>query len=248
MTTHDKKYLARHISSEFNHDLQEVLTTLATMAENVLANMSAAMDALEHDTDNASEAAATIIANDNAINQADMDINQLCFQIMALRQPVAFDLRTVMGLVHITTDLERIGDEVLKIADIAANETDDACNAILLPFAQAVVVELTTVVAAIVKFKTHKVQLGWSNIETQKMYYKAVKKLSKLNKEKHFKLLSRYLLAIKGLERINDHINNINQHFVFMAHGVDVRYPNLSLDDDNDDDHDNDATTHQHPA
>src|SRR6266511_4368907 len=67
----------------------------------------------------------TLVASDEqAINRMQMDIDQQCSQIIAKRQPAAIDLRMIMTVTKVVNDLERIGDEVKKIA-YKAEQTRD---------------------------------------------------------------------------------------------------------------------------
>ena len=59
---------------------------------------------------------AEILATERRVNRLHVEIDGLCSEIIAKRQPIAVDLREVIGTIHIAADLERIGDEAKKIA------------------------------------------------------------------------------------------------------------------------------------
>src|ERR1017187_4516413 len=60
-----------------------------------------------------------VLAGDAAINQLHMEIDDRCFKLLALHQPMAVDLRAIVAAVKINTDLERVGDLAVNIAEAA---------------------------------------------------------------------------------------------------------------------------------
>src|SRR5207248_9082317 len=62
------------------------------------------------------DAVSLVASDEQAINKMQMDIDQQCSQIIAKRQPAAIDLRMILTVVKIVNELERIGDEIKKIA------------------------------------------------------------------------------------------------------------------------------------
>jgi phosphate transport system protein len=63
------------------------------------------------------ELARQAIANDDAIDQLEVDIEEECLKMLALYQPVAIDLRFIIAVLKINNDLERTGDEAVNIAE-----------------------------------------------------------------------------------------------------------------------------------
>ncbi|NLK07859.1 MAG: phosphate signaling complex protein PhoU [Firmicutes bacterium] len=62
--------------------------------------------------------AHSVLENDDIVDQMQIDIEERCMSLIALQQPVARDLRTIMAILKITTDLERIGDHACNIAEL----------------------------------------------------------------------------------------------------------------------------------
>jgi len=66
-----------------------------------------------------SEIAKQVISRDNLINGLEVEINEECIRLIALRQPLAKDLRFITTAMKISTDLERMGDSAVNIAERA---------------------------------------------------------------------------------------------------------------------------------
>ena len=101
-----------HISAQFSRELEGVQSELLNMGGLVESQIEKAVDAtLEGDSFLAEEA----IDLDTEVNAFERSIDEQCARILALRQPAAGDLRLVLAVIKVTTDLERIGDEAVKI-------------------------------------------------------------------------------------------------------------------------------------
>ncbi|MEZ5436719.1 MAG: phosphate signaling complex protein PhoU, partial [Pseudomonadales bacterium] len=103
----------QHLSSQYNEELAQLRTQVLQMGGLVETQVSAAMDAY---ISNQSTQLAEIVAADHKINNLEKNIDDHCAHIIAKRQPTASDLRLVLGIIKIVTDLERMGDEAKKIA------------------------------------------------------------------------------------------------------------------------------------
>ena len=97
-----------HISEQFNCELEGIKNNLLKMGGKVEQQLSAALDALIHRDSGEAE---VVIANDREVNQLEISIDDDCSSILARRQPTAGDLRLVLAVTKINTDLERVGDE-----------------------------------------------------------------------------------------------------------------------------------------
>ena len=106
----------RHISEQYDTELGSARTLLLEMGGLVEQQLQQACQSLySHDL----ELADKVRAGDAKINQLEVDIDDLCAQIIARRQPAATDLRTLISIMKASTDLERIGDEAERIAKMA---------------------------------------------------------------------------------------------------------------------------------
>ena len=102
-----------HLSSQFDEDLSRLRTHVLQMGGLVETQVSAAIDAYA-----TGEIASvkSIVETDRRVNELEKAIDDDCAHIIAKRQPTASDLRLVLGISKIVTDLERAGDEAKKIA------------------------------------------------------------------------------------------------------------------------------------
>src|SRR5439155_18614930 len=98
----------------FEADLNELRQRLLTMGARVYAHIDESMRAL---TERESEAADGVLKRDAEVNRLEVEIDELCQRILALRQPAASDLRLITTAMKTVTDLERIGDLAVNIAE-----------------------------------------------------------------------------------------------------------------------------------
>jgi phosphate transport system protein len=105
--------LGEHISQQFNEDLEEVRSKVLQMGGIVEEQLERAISAL---VNNDNDLARKVVKNDVRVNALEVEIDEECTRIVARRQPAASDLRLVMAVIKTITDLERIGDEVKRVA------------------------------------------------------------------------------------------------------------------------------------
>lgn len=106
----------RHISGQFNVELESIRSQVLTMGGLVEQQLTLAMQALHEDDE---KLARRVIADDHKVNAMEVSIDEACTRIIAKRQPTAKDLRLIMAIIKTITDLERIGDSATKMAYIA---------------------------------------------------------------------------------------------------------------------------------
>ena len=108
--------LKRHISQQFDTELENIRNRVLAMGGLVEKNVDEAIHALVNGDVEAGERAAHA---DYLVNRMDVAIDEECAQILARRQPAAIDLRLIMTVIKTITDLERVGDKAEKIARLA---------------------------------------------------------------------------------------------------------------------------------
>jgi phosphate transport system protein len=171
-----------------------------------------------------------ILIGDEPINQLHVEIDDRCFRLLALHQPMATDLRTIVAAVKINTDLERVGDLAVNIAEAGKRYITHAPVKQLIDIpkmgdlAQAM---LRDALDAFVKRDTALAQ-------------KVLNEDDRLDalKTQVFRDLLGYMLKDQGtvepaidlilvsrhLERIGDHATNVAEDVIFMVSALDVRH------------------------
>ena len=112
----DNLNLNKHISGQFNAELEYIRTQVMTMGGLVEQQLSDAITAM-HNQD--SDLAKRVIDGDKQVNMMEVAIDEACVRIIAKRQPTASDLRLVMAIIKTIAELERIGDVADKICRTA---------------------------------------------------------------------------------------------------------------------------------
>ncbi len=103
-----------HTDKQFDPELFNLRTKLSQMGDMVMAQLDQALGCLsEHHV----HGTRVIIEHDIDVNRMDIDLEEMCLQLLALHQPVAGDLRLITAVMKITTELERIGDRVVNICE-----------------------------------------------------------------------------------------------------------------------------------
>lgn len=221
----------QHISAQFNAELEGVKNHLLEMGGNVERQMA---DAVECLVEMNSGDAEVVIQRDHDINQMEVQIDEECSRILARRQPAASDLRLVLAVAKVTTDLERIGDEAAKIARQAIKLSEDGAS----PSNYIEIKHIGSCVAAMLRqsldaFARLDVELAVdvvkSDMTVDKEYGSAMRSLVTFMMEDPRVIGSvlNEMWALRSLERIGDHASNIAEHVIYLARGLDVRHVDL---------------------
>jgi phosphate transport system protein len=101
---------------EFDRQLDSLRTDVVALGEAVVERLATAAEALETGEESL---ARSVVAGDDEVDERYLGIERRCIDLFALRQPVASDLREVAGAYKISTDLERVGDLAVNVAEYA---------------------------------------------------------------------------------------------------------------------------------
>jgi phosphate transport system protein len=220
---------ATHTDKTFEQDLRNLREKLLTMSAKVEAQIDASMKAL---IDRDSELAQKVVEKmDAEVNRLEVDVDNLCRKILALRQPAASDLRFITTGLKIVTDLERIGDLAVNIAERALdlNQAPPLTKYQDLPklseLAQAQVKLALDAFVAADPVKAEEVLKGDDNLDN--LFLKIFNELLTYMMEdsKFIRRATSLMFVAKHLERIGDHATNIGEMVIYMARGTDVRHP-----------------------
>ncbi|MEA3411788.1 MAG: phosphate signaling complex protein PhoU [Pseudomonadota bacterium] len=180
------------------------------------------------------EAARLVVEREPAVNEFDILAEREMNKIIALRQPVAGDLRLIIGVSKAISDLERIGDEALKIARIAIRlyDSDESSpNKKLLRDVKVMCgIACDMLRAALDAFDTmnmqRAVEIAKEDDELDNEFQSATRRLTTyvMEDSRNMGHAMNVLLVVKALERIGDHAKNIAEYVVFLVKGKDVRH------------------------
>jgi phosphate transport system protein len=112
----EKTMLRRHTLHKFDSELQHLYSQIAHMASLELYQLLRVLQAL---TEKNAETAHLVIAEDQAIDAHEVELNKQVLQILCLEHPVANDLRVVLSTAKIGYELESIGNELVEVAQVA---------------------------------------------------------------------------------------------------------------------------------
>src|SRR5688572_17242088 len=219
--------LREHTDSQFETELHQLRNALLYMGGEIEKNISDAIKALEGDD----ELARQVIPRDHLINCLEVEIDDLCLRILALRQPAASDLRFIATALKIVTDLERIGDLAVNIAErsIELNDEPPLKPYIDIPrMASAASAMVSKALDAFVKrdpaLAREVLQADQAVDELNVQLFRELLTYM-LEEPKNVSRALRITFIAKYLERVADHGTNIAQMVIFMCEGRDVRHP-----------------------
>jgi phosphate transport system protein len=219
-----------HTSRQYERELQDLGDKILFLGGTVEEMIARAMQALG---DRDSDLARRVIESDRTVDSGELEIDHMSLHLLALRQPAASDLRFITTALKIVTDLERIGDLAVNIAERAlelnqepplkpyidiphmAREVSDMVHRALDAFVRRDPAEARAVLAADDAVDKLNVQLFRELLTYM------------IEEPKNVTRALRITFIAKYLERIGDHATNIAQMVIFMTEGRDVRHPRL---------------------
>jgi len=166
-----------------------------------------------------------VIQGDQKVDEMSQEIETMCMELLALQQPMAKDLRQIIGILKISIDLERIGDLAVDIARVSIQSKQGIYPKELevIPLMAEIARKmLSQTVEALMKYDSDMARQAtkW-DYEIDRLYVKARDKLFQLIIEKP-EIINEaisLLMVNRHLERIGDHICNICESIVYMVEG-----------------------------
>lgn len=215
-----------HTSSEYESELLELRRLILEMGAKAEMMTAKSIESL---TRRDSDLARSVIEEDAQANQLEADVNELCMQMMALRQPTAGDLRFITTGLKIASDLERVGDLAVNVCERALELNEEPP---LKPY-----VELPRMAASASRMLREcldsfiKEDVGLarrvitSDDEVDDMNEELFRELLTymLDNPRNISRSTRLTFISKYLERIADHATNIAEAVIFMVEGRDPR-------------------------
>ena len=219
--------MAERLVPHFQEELQQLKTRLLEMGGLAEDRVRSVVQAL---VDRNAGTVDRVLSGDGPINQLHIEIDSRCFKLLALHQPMAVDLRAIVSAVKINTDLERVGDlainiaeavkrymrhapvkeliDIPRMADIAQRMLRDSLDAF---------VRRDTVLAQAVLDEDDALDALKTQVFRELLTY-MLQDPSTIEPALDLILISRHL------ERIGDHATNIAEDVIFMVSARDVRH------------------------
>ncbi len=225
----DASRMPRHTDSAYEHELRTLRKNLTLMAGRVEQMIDHAMAALSERDGNRGR--ATIEA-DHKVNQAELDIDELCLLILAKRQPMASDLRFITFALKMVTDLERIGDLAVNIAeraiDLSKSPVTIRIHEHIPRMAELVQSMISDAIDAFITKDPVKARdVIARDDEIDELYHQTFRELladMPTATEGRLHALIHIQSVAKWLERMGDHTTNLAELVVFMIRGTDIRH------------------------
>jgi len=216
-----------HTSRDFESELRELRAHSLAMGARCERALQLALKAF---WEGSAQLAAEVEDLDMHIDRDEMDIDALVLRILALRQPVAYDLRFLAAALRLVTDLERIGDEAVNIAERAKEEHGTARDTVrgeLKTMAEQSQEMLRDALDAFVQAEpTRAEQVLVRDDAVDELYGRIIKAMTEFMSQQPQQVAEaiRVIHVAKYLERVADHATNIAEEVIFMVRGEDVRH------------------------
>jgi phosphate transport system protein len=171
-----------------------------------------------------------VLLGDEAINQLHIEVDNRCFRLLALHQPMATDLRAIVAAVKINTDLERVGDLAVNIAEAGIRYISHPPVKKLIDIPQMGDIAqsmLRDALDAFVKRDTrlaHQVLNEDDRLDSLKTQVFRDLLTYMLKDQSTVEPSLDLILVSRHLERIGDHATNVAEDVIFMVSALDVRH------------------------
>ena len=220
-----------HIFKRFDKEMDRLHATVTEMGTLTVQQLKDALKTLEHEDP---EQAYVVIANDAKVNDLDVQADNAIISLVAKRQPVARDLRELIAVGKIVSELERAGDEARKIAGLTIRFYEAGEK----PPSE----EILRDIYSLSEYVCSMLELSMQAFDQMDLNLaaKVLRKGLKLDAQLQaiLRRLSTFImedsrnighfidivLGIRAIERFGGHAKNISGHIVFIQDGIDVRH------------------------
>ena len=223
----------KHLSSQFDHELNQVSSHVLELGGLVEMQIRQAMYAL---AEFSAEVADQVVETEHRVNALELDIDRELSTIIARRQPTAIDLRLLLAISKTTANLERVGDEAAKIARMVKRIIESG-NARVLPSgelrmaAELAAQQLRKALDAFARLSAEDaVAIIRDDDQVDREFDGFVRKLiTYMMEDPRTISASLDLLTLaKAIERIGDHAKNIAEFIIYIVKGADVRHTSMA--------------------
>jgi phosphate transport system protein len=220
--------MSDHTSKNFDLELESLRTRVLQMGGMAEQQVRKAMEGLYSGDQPLLE---NVIRDDDRINQMEIEIDALCNQVIARRQPTAIDLRMIVSVLKAIADLERVGDKARKIARLGIaliqQPATGTLNVELNHMADTSLKMLRLALDGFARLDVSVVGEAMYLDDSVNTEYQAVARqlITYMMEDPRTITRSLDILSIaKAIERIGDHATNIAEYVVYMIKGLNVRH------------------------
>jgi phosphate transport system protein len=214
---------SEHIIKSYDEELDRLNNAIMQMGGLAETQLAAAIKAVE---ERDSDLAASVVETDQDVDKLEHDVGQLVVRLLALRQPMARDLRNILGALKVASDLERMCDYAANVAkrSIALNQAPPVRPVYALPRMARFAEQLThDVLDAYAQRDADKALQVWMrDEELDEMYSGLFRELLTYMMEdpRNITASTHLLFMAKNIERIGDHATNIAETLYFAVNGT----------------------------
>ncbi|MDX7990791.1 phosphate signaling complex protein PhoU [Xenorhabdus sp. Reich] len=223
----DNLNLSKHISGQFNAELEHIRTELMTMGGLVEEQLSKAILAMHNQDETL---ARQVIEDDQKVNMMEVAIDEACVRIIAKRQPTASDLRLIMVISKTIAELERIGDVADKICQTALEKFSHQQQSLLVSLeslGRHTIQMLHDVLDAFARMDLEEaIRIYREDKKVDQEYEGIIRQLMTYMMEdpRTIPNVMTALFCARSIERIGDRCQNICEFIFYYVKGQDFRH------------------------
>ncbi|PKL41227.1 MAG: phosphate transport system regulatory protein PhoU [Spirochaetae bacterium HGW-Spirochaetae-1] len=215
------------MATYLEQELGNIKLKIYEMADQAIEAISDSVDALKNSN---LELAQKVIQDDTILDRLEIELDDECIKVLVTRQPAAVDLRFILAMLKINTDLERMGDLATNIAKetIRLDGKPQVKPLMDIPRMAAIGIEM---------IKGAFQSITDKNVDMAREVIKRDSEIDELNIQVYRELFSYMaenprimsqslglIMVSKALERIGDHATNIAERAIYYIKGVDIRH------------------------
>ena len=222
----DKLNLNKHISGQFNTELEGVLNQVLVMGGLVEQQLTDAITAIHEQN---MTTARQLVANDHKVNALEVQIDEECTRIIAKRQPAASDLRLVLAIIKTITDLERIGDVAKRIGMMLLDNANKKQPPLVSMenMGRRTVRMLHESLDAFARMDVEAaIEVHKEDDKVDREYESIIRELMTFMMEdpRSIPHVLNVLWCARSLERVGDRVQHICEYIIYFVKGKDVRH------------------------
>lgn len=200
-------------------DIKHKVLKMGALVENIIDTAMTALKTQDLDL------AGKVCVMDDEIDQLDLEIEQECIMLLALQQPLAKDLRTIASVLKIITDLERMGDNAVNIAEVTLEIGMEPIMKPLVDIPKMATITQEMIKMSLDAFVQEDIELAEKaaerDEEVDSLYETVINDILSIitEKKEHTKQGTKLMFIGRYLERIADHSTNICERTIYMITG-----------------------------